>query len=137
MERGYRWGNLRGRLPDYIRIFRHESLIPMQPLAFRLEAPCPRRQQSAAPLFSASLDRRSEDIRVLSVVITELEFGNIKRHIFAAHFVECADHAALEYRPESFDGLCMNCTNDVLAARMVNSRVRIFAVETFVATPLI
>jgi hypothetical protein len=59
-------------------------------------------------MFSASFDRRSEDVSVLPIVITELELCNIKRHIFAAHFVECADHAALEDRPESFDGLGMD-----------------------------
>jgi hypothetical protein len=36
----------------------------------------------------ASLNRRSEDVRVLPVIIAELEFGNIQRHIFPAHFVE-------------------------------------------------
>jgi hypothetical protein len=28
-------------------------------------------------MFLASLDRRSEDVRVLPVIITELEFGNM------------------------------------------------------------
>jgi hypothetical protein len=68
---------------------------------------------------SASLDRRSEDIRILPVVIAELELGNIQRHIFAAHFVECSDNTALEDRPESFDGLSVDCANNILASRMV------------------
>ena len=63
----------------------------------------------------ASLDRRSEDVRVLFAVVTELELSNIERHIFAAHFVKRADHAALEDRPEAFDGLRVDCANDVLA----------------------
>jgi hypothetical protein len=49
--------------------------------------------------LSASLDRRSENIRVLPVIIVELELGNIERHIFAAHFTTpppCTRH---------FDGL--------------------------------
>jgi hypothetical protein len=45
---------------------------------------------------SASTDRRSEDIRVLAIIITELEFSDVERHVFAAHFMECADHAALD-----------------------------------------
>ena len=53
----------------------------------------------------ASLNRRSEDVRVLPIVIAELELGNIQRHIFAAHFMERADDAALEDRPEAFNGL--------------------------------
>jgi len=63
--------------------------------------------------ISASLDRRSENVRVLPIIITELEFGNIERHIFAAQFVECADHATLENRPESFDGLRVDRADDI------------------------
>src|SRR5580704_3243398 len=97
----------------------------------RLERQSPRR----FVFVSASLDRRSEDVHVLPIVVTELEFGDIERHIFAAHFVECADHAALEDRPEAFDGLCMNCANDILAFGVVNDAMRIFTVEALVATP--
>jgi hypothetical protein len=70
----------------------------------------------------ASPDRRPEDIRVPPVVIAELELGNVKRHIFAAHFVECAYYAALEDRPESLNGLSVNRADDILTPRMVNSR---------------
>jgi hypothetical protein len=82
-------------------------------------------------IISASLNRRPEDVRVLPVVITELELGNIQRHVFAAHFVECADYAALEDRPEAFDGLSVDCTDDV-----VNDAMWIFAIEPLVARPL-
>ena len=85
----------------------------------------------------ASLDRRSEDVGVPPVVIAELELGDIERHVFAAHFVERADNAALENRPEAFDGLGMDCANDILTTRMVNSRVRIVLVERIVARILI
>ncbi|MDQ6867650.1 MAG: hypothetical protein M3178_04330 [Pseudomonadota bacterium] len=93
--------------------------------------------QQTQCVFSASLDRRSEDVRVLPIIVTELEFGNIERHIFPAHFVECADHAALEDRPEAFDCLSMDRSNDVLTSRMVNSRVGVFAFKALVAAPLI
>ena len=83
--------------------------------------------------LSTSLNRRSEDVRVLPVVVTELELGDIERHIFAAHFVECADYAALEDRPESFNGLSVDCADDILTARMVNGRVWIILVERVVA----
>jgi len=59
--------------------------------------------QERFAVASASLDRRSEDIRVRPIIITELELRNIERHIFAAHFVERADDAALEDRPEAFN----------------------------------
>jgi hypothetical protein len=74
-------------------------------------------------VFSTSLDRRSEYVRVLPVVIAELEFGDIERHIFSAHLVKCADHAALENRPEAFDGLSVDCTDDILASGMINGGV--------------
>jgi hypothetical protein len=84
-----------------------------------------------------SLDRRSENVHVLPVVITELEFGDIERHIFAAHFVECADDAALEDRPEAFNGLSVDCTDDVLTPGMIHSSMwKVFA-KAFVAGPLI
>ena len=88
-------------------------------------------------MMLAATDRRPENIRVLSVIITELEFGDIKRHVFAAHFVECADDAALEDRPEALDGLSVDCANDILASRMVNSRMRVIPVERIVARILI
>src|ERR1700730_4628459 len=87
--------------------------------------------------YSASLDRRSEDVCVLPIIVTELELGNIQRHVLAAHFVECANHAALENRPKAFDGLGMDCANDVLPSNMVNDAMWIFAVKTFVAGPLV
>jgi hypothetical protein len=102
----------------------------MQRLAARLEhlqsSPS---ASSAMVLFSASLDRRSEDVRVLPIVIAKLELGDIERHIFSAHFVECADHAAFEDRPKTFDGLSVDGADDILTARMVNSRVRVIPVE--------
>jgi hypothetical protein len=95
------------------------------------------RSQSPGLEILASLNGRSENVRVLQVVIAELELGNIERHIFAAHFVERADHAALENRPEAFDGLSMDCADDVLAFGVINDTVRIFAVKPLVAWILI
>jgi hypothetical protein len=86
---------------------------------------------------SASPNRRSENVRVTTIIIAELKFRNIKRHVFAAHFVECSDHSTLNDRPETLDGLSMNHANDVLAMDMVNGGVWIFFVEMFVADPLI
>jgi hypothetical protein len=72
-------------------------------------------------MYLTSPYRRFENVRILPVVIAELELGNIERHIFPAHFVERADHAALENRPEALDGLGVNCANDILTSRMVKS----------------
>lgn len=85
----------------------------------------------------ASPDGRSEDIRVLTIVIAELEFGDIERHIFPAHLMERADYATLKDRPEAFNRLSVNCANDILTSRMVNSRVWIVPIEQIVARILI
>ncbi len=85
----------------------------------------------------APTDRRSEDVRVLPVVVTELEFRDIQRHVFGAHLVERAHHAALEDRPEAFDCLSVDRADDVLALGVVNGRVRIFLIEPPVTFPLI
>jgi hypothetical protein len=92
--------------------------------------------QYSAPVL-ASFDRRSENVRVLPVIITELEFGNIERHVFPAHFVECTDHAALENRPETLDGLSVDRSDDVLAPGMVNSGMGEVFAKAFVAGPLV
>ena len=50
---------------------------------------------------SAACYRASEHVGIEAVVISELKLGNIERHIFCAHFVERADQAAFEERPET------------------------------------
>ena len=87
--------------------------------------------------LSTPPDRRSKDVRIPPVVITELEFGDIERHIFSVHFVERADYATLENRPKAFNGLSVNCADNILTARMINSRVWIVHVELIVARILI
>jgi hypothetical protein len=60
------------------------------------------KQQLAGISFaSASRDGGSENVRVLPIIVAELELGNIERHVFAAYFVERADNTALEDRPEA------------------------------------
>jgi hypothetical protein len=54
-------------------------------------------QGSLSILNSASLDCSSEDVRVLSVIIPELELGDVKMQILFANLVVGADNAALQY----------------------------------------
>ena len=49
-------------------------------------------------VVSASFNRRSEDVRVLAIIVAELELGDVERHVLGADLVECADNAALEDR---------------------------------------
>ena len=52
---------------------------------------------------SAACYRRLKHVAVHAVIVLELKFSDIQRHIFGAHLVERADHAAFEDRPEIFD----------------------------------
>jgi len=81
----------------------------------------------------ASPNRRSEDVRILSVVVAELKFRDIERHIFATDLVETADDAALKDRPEALDCLGVNSADNVLALGVVDDGVRIFAIEVFIS----
>src|SRR6516162_6209366 len=85
----------------------------------------------------APADRCSEDVRVVPIIVAELKFRDIQRHVFGAHFMERAHDATLEDRPEALDRLRVDHTDDVLAFGMVNGRVRIFLVEFPVSFPLI
>src|SRR5208282_632074 len=113
-------------------------MLAILPYQSHQRSKAPRRLSSL--LFgaaSASAYRRAEDVGIEAIVVAELKFRNVERHIFGAHFVESADHAAFEDRPEALDCLSVDCANHVLAFGMVNRRVRIFLVEFPVALPLI
>jgi hypothetical protein len=85
----------------------------------------------------ASLDRRSKDISVLAIVISELEFRDVQRHIFCAHLVECANDAALEDGPEALNRVGVDCADHILALGMVNDAVREFLAQLPVACPIV
>ena len=77
-------------------------------------------------LFLASVDRRSEDVGIETVVVAELKFRDVQRQIFFADFVERADHAALEDRPEALNRVGVNGTDNILLAMMVDRLPGIF-----------
>jgi hypothetical protein len=83
----------------------------------------------------ASAYCRAEDIGIETIVVTELKFRNIQRHIFFADLVKGADHAALKDRPEALNRIGVNRADNVLLAVMVNRAVRIFLAKLFVAIP--
>jgi hypothetical protein len=84
----------------------------------------------------ASRDRRSEDVRILSVVVAELKFGNIERHVLAADLVECADNAALEDRPKAFNRVRVNRTDNVFVCGVIDDfMLRENLVKVFVIRP--
>src|SRR4051812_44013424 len=63
----------------------------MEPAAPPLEMTAGRLRRTRT-VFSASLDRRPEDIGVVAVVIAELELRHTERHVFAADLVESVTH---------------------------------------------
>src|ERR1700730_2216109 len=87
----------------------------------------PGRSPVAAPRegIEHRLGPARRELRVLPVVVTELKFRDIERHIFPAHFVEPTDHAALEDRLESFDGLSVDSTDNLLAFGVINDAMDI------------
>jgi hypothetical protein len=89
------------------------------------------------PLALTSVDRNSEDIRVSAIVVAELKFSDIQRHVFGAHFMERAHDAALEDRPEAFDCLSMDGADHILAFCVIDCRVRKLFAKMLVTNPLV
>ena len=73
----------------------------------------------------ASLNRRTENVRVEAVVIAELKLRDVQRHILLADLVECADNTALDDRPEALNGVGVDSPDNVFALGLINGGVRI------------
>jgi hypothetical protein len=84
---------------------------------------------------SAACYRRIKHGGIETVVVAELKFRDVERHIFGGHFVERADHAALEDAPKAFNRVRVNRADNVLAAMVVNFLVRQMAKIIAVAGP--
>ena len=106
---------------------RPEIGVPLHILAYILMI-------ASVPLLTAP-HRLSEDVRVVPVVVPELELGNVERQVLRAHLMERADHAALEDRPEAFNRVGMDRADNVVALGMIDNDVRIFLVEMLIANP--
>lgn len=81
--------------------------------------------------------RRAEDVRVLAVVIAELELRHIQRKVFGGNLMVCADNAALQDGPETLNRIGMDGADNVLATAMVNRTVRIGLAQITICTVLI
>src|SRR6266446_2051952 len=81
----------------------------------------------------ARLDRFPENVRVLTVVVAELELGDIDRQMLAAHLVERAHHSALNQRPETFNRVGVDRADNVLAYGVVDDAMRILALHVLVS----
>jgi hypothetical protein len=85
----------------------------------------------------ASSDRCSEDISIFAVIVAKLEFGDVQRHVFTAHFVKRADDTTFEDRPEAFNRVGVDGTDDVFALIVINHGMRKFFAKMLVANPLV
>jgi hypothetical protein len=89
-------------------------------------------------IYLATTDRRSENVGVETIVIPELKFRDVQRKVLFADLVEGADHAALNQRPKAFDGVCVDCADNVIALSVIDGDVlRKFLIQMLVANPLI
>jgi hypothetical protein len=77
-------------------------------------------------LEPALIPRRSEDIGIRAIVVTELKLCHVKWQIFCADFVERADDAAFEYRPETFNRIRVYGTDDILTLLVLDRLAWIF-----------
>lgn len=84
----------------------------------------------------ASADRRAEYVRVVPLIVSELKLGNVQRHVFSTDFVEGADYATFEDRPEALNRIGVNCADDVFATMVIDGATRIF-LQTVIAAPAI
>jgi hypothetical protein len=88
-------------------------------------------------MISARPNCRAENIVIQLIVISELEFCEMEPKIFGADLVERSDHAALNQRPEAFDGLGVDRADNILAVGVINRVVREVTAKTAIGDPLI
>ncbi len=88
---------------------------------------------------SAACYRRLKHVGVHAVVVAELKFRDVEWQIFGADFVERADNAALEDRPEALNRVRVNRADDVFVIRVADDlmAVTIDLAQPVVANPLV
>jgi hypothetical protein len=86
---------------------------------------------------SAPTYGRAEDVRVISVVVSELELGDIQRQIFAADLVEAAHDPALKQRPKAVYRLGVHNAVDVLSSGVIDGTVIVNLIQRIVSRVLV
>jgi hypothetical protein len=79
----------------------------------------------------------AENIGIAAVVVAELKFRDVERHVFLADLVERADDATFEDAPEALNRVCVNGTDNVLVGAVVDRDVGIFACEVTITACVI
>src|SRR5690348_15651010 len=85
----------------------------------------------------ASSNRGPEYVRVLSVVVPELELCDVEREVLLINLVIRPDDAALQDAPESFNRIRVNGPHYILPVAMTDDSVGIVSVEVGVSLPLV
>ncbi len=85
-------------------------------------APCA--EALASSDASASCYRRSENVRVLAVIVAERKLVQVQGQILLADVVEAAHDAALEQRPEALDIVGMHFAAHILVLGVLHRAVR-------------
>jgi len=73
----------------------------------------------------AASNLRSENVRILAIVVAELKFRDVQRHIFGADLVEAPHDPAFEDGPETFNHVRVDRADNILMNAVVNGAVRI------------
>ena len=94
-------------------------------------------ETSASQRASASCYRRIKNFRVVAIVVAELKFRHVQRHVFAAHLVERADRPTFEDRPKAFNRVGVDRADNVFASTMIDHAMRKFFTEMLVANPCV
>lgn len=100
-----------------------QTAIPIAPVCWPLPSLA---ETVTSDHASAASYRCLKHIGVEAVVVAELKLRDIQRHIFGRHFVERADHAALEDAPKAFNRVRVDRTDNVLLLVVLHGLARIF-----------
>jgi hypothetical protein len=103
----------------------------------RLEKRGVAQEQKDLRAFSTPINHCAENVGVCAIVVSKLKFRDVQRQVLGADLMECADHAALEDRPESLNRVGMDRADNVLIAVVVNRSVRIVLIQSCVSRPRI
>ena len=117
--------------------FRHS--VSLSGIAESIALTCWNRdaEASASSDASASCYCLSENVRVLAVVVAELELVQVERQIFLRDIVIGADHATLEKRPERFNVVRVHFATHVFTLTVTNRLMRIGGRQKPITTVLV
>ncbi len=82
-------------------------------------------------------NRRTEYVRILAIVVPELELIDVERQIQVAHLMERSHDAALYHRPKTLDGVRVDRTIDVLSGAVMNHAMRETGIQSAIPAMIV